>query len=115
MVSLFPRFAPLSRPLRFRQNDDGGLQRPGPYRIDQLPLYGEGFLLRHELWRLKRNKLVYRWKMRRWRARSTMCSHPQYGLRPGSKPARPGSYKGPGRDPLPNLLYDPGMRDGAHW
>ena len=113
MVTLFARFAPLSRPVTFRAGSDN--LRPGLYRIDQLPLYGDGALLRHELWRLKRNKLAYRWRPHRWRARSTMRSHPRYGLRIGSKPARPGAYKGPRRDPLPNLFYDPAMRDGAHW
>ena len=61
VITQFTLFAPLSRPKTFRPSS-GALLRPGPYRLDQLPLYGDGFLLRHEVWRLKRNKLVYRWR-----------------------------------------------------
>jgi hypothetical protein len=106
--------APLSRPVTFRAGSDWGL-RAGPYRFAQLPLYGDGFILMHQVSKSRRNKLVYRWRPHRWRARSTMRWRREYGLMIGSKPARPGAYKGPRRDPLPNLFYDPAMRDGANW
>ena len=103
------------RPMTFRAGTD---MRPGMLPFERLTLIEGAVIPQVEVWKGKRNKLVYRWRPRRWRPRSTV-RHPNfgYGLKftiAASRRRKRGAYC-PLRAARPNEFYNPDMRDGSSW
>ena len=106
------RFNQPVHPVTFRP---GVGMRPGLLPLERLTLI-EGLVEnQYDIYKWKKNKLVYRYRPRRWRPRSTV-RYPalEYGEPFLSTRRRPGNYR-PQRAARPNEFYNPDLRDGASW